>query len=55
MAKRASDVKSGPEDYQKLLVKVLAKRTQDRQTRFPHLQGAIYFSLDTVKSAARTT
>ncbi len=41
---------SRPEDYKLLLAKILRKRTEGLEIRFPHIQGVVYFSFDTVKT-----
>jgi hypothetical protein len=39
-----------PEDFRKLLAIVLRKRRTGNERAFPHINGAVYFSFDTVKT-----
>ena len=39
-----------PQDFRLLLVSVLRKRKPNRERKFPHIHGLVYFSFETVKT-----
>src|ERR1700687_4183006 len=44
IANEANQYHNDPDSYRLLIVTVLGKRTLDGSPRFPHVQGAVYFS-----------
>jgi DNA phosphorothioation-dependent restriction protein DptG len=40
-----------PQDFRLLMVSVLRKRKPNRELKFPHIHGLVYFSYETVKTA----
>jgi len=47
---QANPLHDHPKDFRLLLGEVLCKRDSTRQLRFPHIDGVVYFSFETVKS-----
>ena len=41
---------SRPQDFKVLMVSVLQKRKPNRERKFPHIHGLVYFSYETVKT-----
>lgn len=42
---------NNPKDFRLVTGLVLRKRDKDKERRFPHIHGLVYFSYDTIKSA----
>jgi hypothetical protein len=43
-------IMSHPDSFTRLIAEILRKRTQAGDLRYPHINGAVYFSLKDVKS-----
>jgi hypothetical protein len=39
-----------PKDFRLLMASVLRKRDKEKERRFPHIHGVVYFSYDTIKT-----
>jgi hypothetical protein len=50
IANEANVYHNHPEDYKRLIVEILRKRTPQGDLRFPHIHAAVYFSVKDVKS-----